>query len=103
MRVRMTDRHKWMLVAGVATTVAAPLAERALAAAWRGMAGEEPPADAEQHDVDWGRAVAWAAASALVVAVAQMVARRGAGVVWEQVTGSRPPAPRKRGRRLAGR
>ena len=87
MRVRMTDRHKWMLVAGVATTVAAPLAERALAAAWRGMAGEEPPADAEQHDVDWGR----------------VVARRGAGVVWEQVTGSRPPAPRKRGRRLAGR
>lgn len=101
--MRLTNRHKWILVASAASTVAAPLAERALAAAWRGMAGEDPPEHAEEHDVDWGRAVAWAAASALVVAVAQMVARRGAGVVWEQVTGSRPPAPKKRRRRLAGR
>lgn len=101
MRVRLTKRHRWMIVAGAASMAAAPLAERALAAAWRRVSGEEPPLDGEEHDVDWGRAVAWAASSALVVAVAQTVARRGAGAVWTQVTGSRPPRRTPRSRRVA--
>jgi hypothetical protein len=92
-----------MVVAGLASAVAAPLAERAAAAAWRGMAGEDPPVDVDGRDVDWGRALAWTAASAVVVAVAQVVARRGVGVVWQQVTGTRPPLPRRRHRRLAAR
>ncbi len=101
--MRITKRHKWMMVAGVASAVAAPLAERMVAAAWRHAAGEEPPVDVDGRDVDWGRALAWTAASAVVVALAQVVARRGAGVVWEQLTGSRPPLPRRRARRLARR
>ena len=101
--MRITKRHKWMMVAGVASAVAAPLAERAVAAAWRHAAGEEPPVDVDGRDVHWGRALAWTAASAVVVALAQVVARRGAGVVWEQFTGTRPPLPRRRARRLARR
>ena len=97
----LSKRHKWMVVAAAASAVAAPLAERAMAAAWRGAAGEDPPIDVDGRDVDWGRALAWTAVSAVVVAVAQVVARRGAGVVWQQVTGSRPPLPRQRRRRLA--
>jgi hypothetical protein len=90
-----------MVMAAAASAVAAPLAERVMAAAWRGAAGEDPPIDVDGRDVDWGRALAWTAVSAVVVAVAQVVARRGAGVVWQQVTGSRPPLPRQRRRRLA--
>jgi hypothetical protein len=92
-----------MVVAGVASAVSAPIAERAVAAAWRSAAGEEPPVDVDGHDIDWGRALAWTAASALVVALAQVVARRGAGLLWEQLTGERPPLPRRRRRRLARR
>lgn len=99
----LTRRHKWMVMAAVASAVAAPLAERAVAAAWRQAAGEEPPVDVDGRDVDWGRALAWTAASAVVVALAQVVARRGAGVMWTQLTGTRPPLPRRRRRRLARR
>jgi hypothetical protein len=96
--MHVTRRHKWMAVAGLASAVAAPLAERAAAAAWRSAAGEDPPVDVD-GDVDWGRALAWTATSALVVALAQVVARRGAGAVWARVTGSRPPLPRRVRRR----
>jgi hypothetical protein len=102
MRLQLTKRHKWMVVAGVAGQAAAPLAERAMRAAWRSAAGEEPPEDVDGAEVHWGRVLAWTAASAVVVALVQVAARRGAGAVWEQVTGSRPPGPRKRRRRLAG-
>lgn len=101
--MRLTRRQKWMVVAGVASAVAAPLAERVVAAAWRRTAGEEPPVDVDGRDVDWGRALAWTAASAVVVAIAQVVARRGAGMMWEQLTGARPPLPRRRRRRLPRR
>lgn len=99
--MRLTTRQKWMVTAGLASAVAAPLAERAVAAAWRSAAGEDPPVDVDGRDVDWGRALVWTAASALVVALAQVVARRGAGIAWEQITGSRPPLPRRRAQRFA--
>ena len=101
--MHLTNRHKWMVMASAASAVAAPLAERAVAAAWRTAAKEEPPVNVDGRDVDWARALAWTAASALVVALAQVVARRGAGAVWERVTGTRPPLPRRRLKRLARR
>jgi hypothetical protein len=97
----MTKRHKWMMMAGVASAVAVPLAERAVAAAWRSAAGEDPPIDVDGRDVNWARALARTAASAVVVAIAQVVARRGAGVVWERLTRTRPPLPGPRRKRLA--
>ena len=93
--MHISKRHKWLMTASLAGAVAAWLAERAVAAAWRTAAGEDPPVDVD-GDVEWGRALAWTAASALVVAIAQVVARRGAGVVWERVTGTRPPLVRRR-------
>lgn len=101
--MRLTRRHEWMLVAGVASAVAAPLAERAVAALWRNAMKEEPPVDVDGGDIDWGRALAWTAASALVVALAQVVARRGAGMAWAHVTGTRPPLPRRRRKRVPRR
>jgi hypothetical protein len=99
--VRVLQRHKWMVMAGAASALVGPLAERAVEAAWRGAAGEDPPKDVDGPDVDWGRALAWTVASAVVVAVAKVVARRGARVVWEQLTGAHPPRSRARRKRLA--
>jgi hypothetical protein len=92
-----------MATAGAASWLIAPVAERAVAAAWRMTAGEEPPEDVDGPDVDWGRALVWTAASAVAVSLAKVVARRGARVVWEQLSGSTPPVPRRRRRRRARR
>jgi hypothetical protein len=101
--MHLTTRHKWLVVTKAASAVAAPLAQRAVAATWKGVAGGDPPDEVDDHDESFGRVLAWAAASALAMAVARVVARRGAGVVWQQVTGSRPPRPRRRVKRLARR
>jgi hypothetical protein len=101
--VQLTKRQQWGLFAGAASAVAAPLAERAVASAWRMVAGEEPPDDPAGPDVDWGRAIAWTAAAAVIVAVTQVVARRGAAIAWERVTGERPPRETRSGKRKRSR
>jgi hypothetical protein len=98
-RLELDERQQWRMVAAAASAVAAPIAERAVVAAWRAFTDEDPPADPAGPDVSWGRALAWTAATAVVVAVVQVAARRGAALAWEQVTGERPPRPRKRKRR----
>jgi hypothetical protein len=97
---RLDQRQQWTLLAGAASAAAAPLAERALVAAWRAITDEDPPEDPAGPDVDWGRALAWTAASAVVVALVQVAARRGAALAWHHYTGERPPAPRRRHRKL---
>ncbi|MEO7456774.1 MAG: DUF4235 domain-containing protein [Gemmatimonadaceae bacterium] len=97
--MEIAKRQKWVLFAAASTAMAAPMADRVAASAWRLMAGEEPPEDPAGPEVDWGRAIAWTATAALVVAVAQVVARRGAAVAWHRFTGERPPIPRVRNRR----
>lgn len=97
--IKLAKRQQWVLLAAAASTVAAPIAERMVVAAWRYASGEDPPEDPAGPDVNWGRAIAWTAAAAVVVAVAQVVARRGAALAWEHVTGEKPPRPRKRRRR----
>ena len=94
----LDQRQQWRLLAGAASAAAAPLAERAVVAAWRAFTDEEPPEDPAGPRVSWGRALAWTAASAVVVAVFQVAARRGAALAWERVTGDRPPLPRRRRR-----
>ncbi len=94
--VQLSKRRQWSLFAGAASAVAAPLAERAVVAAWRLAAGEDPPDDPAGPDVDWARAIAWTATAAVIVAVAQVVARRGAAIAWERATGERPPRGRSK-------
>lgn len=97
--IKLAKRQQWVLFATAASTAAAPIAERAVVAAWRYASGDDPPEDPAGPDVDWGRALAWTAAAAVVVAVAQVVARRGAALAWEYMTGEKPPRPRRRRRR----
>ncbi len=97
--MHLTERQKWLVLAGAASAMAAPLAERVLSGAWRRAAGEEPPVDMTGTDIPWSSVIAWTAASAVVVGLAQVAARRSAALVWHRVTGSRPPRPPRRRRR----
>lgn len=97
-RLLGNERRRWTTVAAAASALAAPAAERLVATAWRLATDEDPPADPIGPDVDWGRAIAWTAASAVTIALLQLVVRRGAALGWQQVTGHRPPGPRRRGR-----
>ena len=100
----MTNRQKWLLVAGAASAAVAPVAEQLLSNVWQRVTGEEPPVDVGESDIEWRRVMAWTAASAVVVGLAQVMARRGAALMWHRVTGSRPPRPKRvRRRRMAGR
>lgn len=89
-----------MLFAGATTAVAAPLASKAISAAWRHTMGEEPPD--ESHDTDWGKVALWTVASAVVTGLAQVAARRAATAAWTGFYGEAPPRPRK-GKRRARR
>ena len=103
--INLTKRQQWVLFAATASAAAAPIAERALVAAWRSAVGDEPPEDPAGPDVDWWRDIAWTTAAAVAVTVAQVVARRGAALVWERTTGEKPPQARtaRRKRRLPRR
>ena len=94
--MRLTARQKWLVVAGAASALAAPLAERVLSGAWRHAMDDEPPVDLTGSDISWTEVLAWTAASAVVVGLAQVAARRSAALAWHRVTGSRPPRPRRR-------
>jgi hypothetical protein len=101
--MQLVKRQKWILFAAAASAAAAPVAERALVAAWRGVTNEDPPDDPAGPDVDWGRAIAWTAGAAMIVAVAQVIARRGAALVWEHMYGEKPPRPKRRRRKRVAR
>jgi hypothetical protein len=101
--MKMTKRQQWMLFAGAAVAVASPLAERAIAAAWRAAAGEEPPDEASGRKTDWGKVVAWTITSAIFVGLAQVGVRQLAAATWEGLRGEAPPKkrPKRRRRRRA--
>jgi hypothetical protein len=99
--MRLTKRHQWMLFAGAAGALAAPIAEKAVTAAWRQAMGEDPPDDSSQESNDWGKAIAWTVASAVVVGLAQVAAKRAAAAAWEGFRGEAPPKRRPKRRRRA--
>lgn len=101
--MHLTERHRWLLLAAGASAIAAPIAERALSAAWRRITDEEPPADLAGEDIEWRRMLVWTAASAVIVGLAQVAARRGAALAWYRVMDERPPRPRKRPRGRSSR
>jgi len=100
--MKLTRRQQWMLFAGAATAIAAPLAAKAISAAWRQATGEEPPDDSSVHDMNWGKVALWTVSSAVVTGLAQVAARQAAAVAWKGVHGEAPPrpSPTRRGKGL---
>src|ERR1041384_308345 len=96
--MNLTRRQQWMLFAGATAAAAAPLAGKAVSAAWRRATGEEPPDDAD-HELDWGKVVLWTISSAIVTGLVQVAARRAAAAAWTGVHGEAPPRPKGARRR----
>ncbi|HET9423862.1 MAG TPA: DUF4235 domain-containing protein [Gemmatimonadaceae bacterium] len=97
--MKITERQKWLAVAGLASLAAGQLATRATSASWELAAGNDPPEDPTDLDFDWMSALLFGAITGAVAGAAVVLARGGAGLAWKQATGKRPPRPRKRSRR----
>jgi hypothetical protein len=96
--MHITRRQQWTLFAGGAAALAAPLASRAVTAAWRRATGEEPPRES-RHDVDWGKLALWTVSTALATRFAQVAARQAAAFAWERFYDEAPPRRSRRRRR----
>jgi hypothetical protein len=94
--MQITDRHRWLLVAGLASFAAGQIATRLSATSWRLAAGNDPPEDPTDRDFDWMPALVFGAAAGAVTGIAVILARGGAGKAWREATGRKPPRPRKR-------
>jgi hypothetical protein len=93
--LRMTERHRWLMVAGLAGLLATRVAGEAVSASWRLASGEEPPEDPTVRDIDWRAALLFSAAAGALVGMTELVARRAAGNAWKKTTGKRPPRQSK--------
>jgi uncharacterized protein DUF4235 len=93
---KLTNKHRWFLVAGAAGLAASQVTKHALTASWRLAAGKSPPDDPGYDDVEWPRAIAFTAAAGAVVALAELLGRQGAARAWKLVTGKRAPRARRR-------
>jgi hypothetical protein len=94
--MKITDRHRWMLVAGAASFAASQLASLAMSRSWQLAAGEDPPQDPVERGFDWTTALLFGAATGAVVGLAEVLGRGGAEVAWKQVKGRRPPRRSRR-------
>jgi hypothetical protein len=87
----LNDRVKWSLVAGGTAAAAGFIARKGLEQGWRWWWEKEPPENPASPDVTWGKAMAWAAASAAVIAIARLIALRGTAAGWKSVHHGRMP------------
>jgi hypothetical protein len=95
----LSKRHRWTLVAGLASIVGVQLTEQLLSSAWRLARRKDPPYDPGFDDVSWKSAIFWTAGVGALAGLSDLVARRGAGLAWYRATGTKPPRPRRRPRR----
>jgi Protein of unknown function (DUF4235) len=63
-------------MASLAAVVAAMLARKSLAVAWKTATGKAPPANPEHPGVGWTEAVSWAVVSGAVVGLARLLAQK---------------------------
>jgi hypothetical protein len=96
--MKITDRHRWLVVAGLASVAASQLASQMMSTGWELTAGDEPPEDPTQRNFDWTTALLFGAATGALVGVAEVLGRGGAEVAWKRVKGRRPPRPPKKKR-----
>jgi hypothetical protein len=94
--MKITERHRWLIIAGLASFAAGQLATRASSTSWRLAAGNDPPEDPTDKDFDWTPALIFGAAAGAVTGIAVVLARGGTGAAWKRATGHKPPRPRKR-------
>jgi hypothetical protein len=97
--MKITERHKWLAIAGLASLAAGEIVSRSMSASYQLAAGNDPPEDPTDRDFDWGPALLFGAMTGAVAGAAVILARGGAGVAWKKATGHKPPRPRKPSKR----
>jgi hypothetical protein len=73
-----TEKLLLKIVGGVAVGAATIITKKVLDGSWKAATGNQPPTHAEDPDLTWREAIAWALLSGAVIGVAQLVAARGA-------------------------
>jgi len=94
--MRMTDRQRWLLLAGVVSFAASQIASEAMSMSFKLAAGDDPPEDPNERGFDWTTAILFGAATGAVVSLAELGARRSALAGWKKVKGRRPPRAKRR-------
>jgi Protein of unknown function (DUF4235) len=89
--VQLPDKQAWTLVGGLTATGSGIAAKKALHKAWKGVTGNEPPANPEHPRTTWPEAIAYAMISGAFVGLARLVARKVAASTWQRRTGALPP------------
>jgi hypothetical protein len=97
--MQITDRHRWLVVAGLASFAASQVATRLSAESWRLAAGNDPPEDPTDRDFNWTSALVFGAAAGAAAGIAVILARGGAGKAWRKSTGRKPPRSPRRSKR----
>jgi hypothetical protein len=90
----MADTKKrlgWKAVSYGVGALAALATQRVLAAAWKQVASDPPPANMADRQAPWSQAVTWAVATGVGVGAMRLVALRSAARVWEATTHEPPP------------
>ena len=96
--MKITDRHRWIAVAGLASFAASQLASQAMSTSWQLAAGDDPPEDPADRGFDWTTALIFGAATGAVVGVAEVLGRGGAKMAWKRAKGRKPPGKGRRRR-----
>jgi len=74
----MSNALMLKVVGGAAVGITTIVTKKLLDGTWKAATGNKPPTTAEDPDLTWREAVAWAVLSGAVIGVAQLVAARGA-------------------------
>jgi Protein of unknown function (DUF4235) len=82
----------WRVLGAGSAMLAATAAEKGLAAGWRYVTGNRPPAQPGDPDTRVGEAVAWAVISGVGVGLARLLATRRAAAYYRRSSGELPKA-----------
>jgi hypothetical protein len=72
-----TEKLVLRIAGGAAVAGATLLTKKVLAGTWTAATGNKPPVSAEDPELTWREAVAWALLSGAIIGVAQLAAARG--------------------------
>ena len=80
----------WKVLGTGAAIGAAMVARKVATRGWTTATGKAPPANPEDPDVSWPKAIGWAVASGAFIGVARLLATRKAAAYYTKSAGHRP-------------
>jgi hypothetical protein len=81
----------WKLFGGLSAVLAGIATRKVLVKAWRGVTGDDPPANPAAPGTKWPEAIAFAVVSGAAMGLGRMLATRKAAGYYRRSTGHLPP------------